>query len=291
VSDRVCLLGLVVLLAGCVGVPGIDPDNARLHDQANAALARWADAAAKAGNATDFSPVGDLTGQVGDWEAAVGDNNKSALMSGVITASPPLSMQQPPDGQIRWPDGSSESAALMTAADALTAIQKDGVQPCPTCTPLEVTDAKLVSGQIQTTKGLATVPEWAFTIGGTNVVVTRVALEQAVTVVPPPWDSSNPPVGLSVERAQIAADDKTLTAFFVGAPDDASKPCGEDYTAEGVESDLAVVIIIHVRRNPTPGACDAVGAERTATVELQKPLGSRAVLEVQQGLPVSVTHG
>lgn len=281
---------LAASLAACVSLPGIDPDDAQLHDQAKAALARWADAVANGNGPADFSPVGELTGQIGDWEFDVGDNNKPALLSGVIEASTPLSTAQPPDGRIVWPDGTSEPARLMTAADALLAIQQDSVQPCPTCTPLEVTAAKLVTGQVQSTRGVATVPLWAFTIAGTKVLVTRIAIEHAVKVVPPPWDGSNPPVGLAIGSAQIASDDRTLTVSFTGAPDDASKPCGEDYTAEAVESDLAVVVIIHVHRNPTLGACSAVGAFRTATVALANGLGARAVLEVQQGLPVTVTR-
>ena len=48
---------------------------------------------------------------------------------------------------------------------------------------------------------------------------------------------------------------------------------------------------VRVRRalNLAIGACTAVGAPRTATVERAAPLGSRAVLEVQQGLPVTVS--
>ena len=36
-------------------------------------------------------------------------------------------------------------------------------------------------------------------------------------------------------------------------------------------------------------ACTAVGAFRTADATLSTPLGNRAVLEVTQGMPVSVT--
>ena len=66
-------------------------------------------------------------------------------------------------------------------------------------------------------------------------------------------------------------------------------PCGEDYTAEAVESDLAVVVI--VARHPHAAlfeACSAVGARRTATATLAAPLGDRAVLDLQTGTPVPV---
>lgn len=63
----------------------------------------------------------------------------------------------------------------------------------------------------------------------------------------------------------------------------------QDYTAEAVESDLAVVVI--VTRHPRVGlgeACTAVGARRTATATLVAPLGDRVVLDLQQGAPVSL---
>ena len=57
-----------------------------------------------------------------------------------------------------------------------------------------------------------------------------------------------------------------------------------------LEGDM-VVVILHVHRNPTPGGCTAVGFGRTASVVLANPLGTRAVLEVKEGLPVSVSRG
>ncbi len=81
-----------------------------------------------------------------------------------------------------------------------------------------------------------------------------------------------------------------LTVAFVGAPDPGNKPCGEDYTAEAVESDLAVVVIVtrHPHVGLFPQGCSAVGARRTATATLTAQLGDRVVLDVQQGTPVPV---
>jgi len=114
-------------------------------------------------------------------------------------------------------------------------------------------------------------------------------VDESVTVDPPPWNANNPPQGIRIDSATGSADSKKLTVSFIGAPDGADKPCGADYTAEAVESELAVVVIVNEKRNPTPGACAAVGAIRTAKVTLEAVLGNRAVLEVQQGLPVAVT--
>jgi hypothetical protein len=116
--------------------------------------------------------------------------------------------------------------------------------------------------------------------------VTRVAVADRISVVPPPWDPNNPPEGIWISSARGDADASQLTVAFTGSPGGRAQPCGADYTAEAVESDLAIVVIVTEHRNPTIGACTAVGAERTAVVDLAAPLGDRTVLEVERGLPV-----
>ena len=122
---------------------------------------------------------------------------------------------------------------------------------------------------------------------GTAVKVTRVAIANPVVVAP---DEVGSGLGLAIDSASGTVGGSELTVAFVGAPDPGNMACGEDYTAEAVESDLAVVVI--VTRHPhvaTIGeACSAVGARRTATATLAAPLGDRVVLDLQQGTPVPV---
>ena len=144
-------------------------------------------------------------------------------------------------------------------------------------------------GPVETTRGRATAPIWQFTIQGSRVLITRVAIAGPVTPQPPPWNANNPPVGISIDGAVGLPADARLIVSFVGAPDPGNKACGADYTAEAVESDLAIVVIVTEHAFPLGGACSAVGAIRTATVQLASPLGRRAVLEVKEGLPVEVS--
>jgi hypothetical protein len=133
-------------------------------------------------------------------------------------------------------------------------------------------------------------PVWEFTLQGTAVRVTRVAIADRVSVLPPPWDPNNAPVGISIESATGTVAGRQLTVAFTGAPDPGSQPCGSDYTAEAVESPTAIVVIVTEHPHSAFGeACLDVGARRTAEVELSAPLGERAVLEVKEGRPVAVT--
>jgi hypothetical protein len=238
------------------------------------------------GSKNGFVVVGELTSQIGDWEEAVGENNKIALMSGQVRATSSLAPRTTPRGDVDWPDGRSTTVELLSAQHALDEIVSSAGPACSDCRPLEITDARLTSGQVQTSRGLATAPIWEFTIKGTNVKVTRVAVADTISVVPPPWDPNNAPEGISIQSARGNAAAGQLTVTFVGAPAGGDRPCGADYGAEPVESQLAVVVIVVERRNPFPGACAAVGAERNAVVNLVSALGDRTVLEVKEGLPV-----
>jgi len=274
-----------------------DRDFARLHVQAHAALDRWAAAVAAKGD-SGFVPTGELTGQIGDWELAVGDNNKSALMSGLVEAAAPMTSVPPPDGEIKWQNGASAMVRLISPSQALSDIRSTVTGVCGGCQDLKVlriTGARLITGTIETSRGMATAPMWALTIQGTAVQATRVAVASAITVVPPTWNPYDAPVGLSVQSAVGTVEGLELTVHFVGAPDSGTKPCGSDYTTEAVESPTAVVVILYEHRYTGSDGlgftCNDVGADRTSRVLLTAALGERTVLEVKEGLPIPVTLG
>jgi hypothetical protein len=147
--------------------------------------------------------------------------------------------------------------------------------------------------QVQTTTGDATVPAWEYTLKGTALRVRYAAVggSDVVTVTSPPWDPNNPPGGQAIEGASTGKDTKLLTVSFTGAQGPAGEPCGEDYHAETIESDNAVIVILTTksRHNDGNDICTLMGYRRTESVPLIRPLGDRAVLEGQQGTPVAVT--
>jgi hypothetical protein len=183
---------------------------------------------------------------------------------------------------VAWVDGTSVDVDVLSAAKALADLVADGgnAGDCGGCTPLVVTDANLATSLVQTSIGPANAPVWVFTIKGTAVRVTRVAVDPSVTVEPPPYNADNPPAGISIDAAFGKPESRKLLVSFNGCATD-------DYVAEAVESELAIVVIID--RKATQSSCARlVGASREMTVTLADPLGKRAVLEVRQGLPVPV---
>jgi hypothetical protein len=73
-SGMVTALMVAAGLAGCVQAvpaPAARQASDREREQAREALAGWSAAVEAAGGTQGFVPVGELTGQVGDWEIDV----------------------------------------------------------------------------------------------------------------------------------------------------------------------------------------------------------------------------
>lgn len=298
-GEAVAISWLLVLLVagGCSGLLEPGPSGSqgpplptdRLHVQAHGALERWAAAVRESGGAS-ITFVGDLTSQLGDWGSSVAANNKPALDSGLVQAEEPLSDDTPSRGEVKWLDGAKVGVKLLSAAASLGELvaAADG-ETCSACEPLLVTEARLATGLIETSRGPAEAPVWVFTIAGSAVRVTRVAVDESITITPPPWNADDPPQGISIDAAVGTQASLELEVVFTGAVEERGEPCGADYSAEAVESELAIVVIVTERRTAgDSGACDLVGRTRTANVALDAPLGNRAVLEVRQGLPVPI---
>jgi hypothetical protein len=288
------LLLLTSLLAGCAsnvvapggsGIPSITarPEaEDRLHQQANDALERWASAVRDSGGAS-ITFVGELTSQLGSWEDA-NARNKEALAAGLVDATTSLSQERPGRREVKWVDGKKIDVEVLSARQAFDQLIASAAGECADCESIRVTDANLATGLAETSNGPAEVPMWVYSVRGSSVRITRVAVDGSVTVDPPPWDVEDPPVGLSIDVAFGAADSRTLEVQYIGADDS----CGMVTTVEAVESDLAVVVLVEERPGPDAKACRLKGVIRTAEVRLDAVLGNRVVLEGRQGLPVPV---
>jgi len=273
-------------------------DPVKVQQLALADLARWDQAIAAAGGGSAFVAVGESTLMVGgDWgpDPQVGYNDKVALMAGNFEAVVSLPSDTPPDGQVRWQDGSTQTVGVISAQQALADMTAGGSADsglCKECVPLKVTGAQLSTGDFQTAHGQAVAPAWEFTLQGTDVKIAQLAVAHLVKIAPPTFDPNGPAQQqlISIVSATGTAGGLTLTVTFEGAPKHAGGSCGADYSARAVESSTAVVVIV----TEYPGfgislGCTAEAEFRTADATLSAPLRNRAVLEIMQGMPVSVT--
>lgn len=284
------VVGLVVGISGCTAAPASSAQVAELHRQAQEALARWDAAAAAGAGGSGFILVGESTLFVGDdWGPNIdGGNAKMAWYSGLFVAANPLPSEAPPDGRIQWQDGTTHAVPVISAQQALSDMKAAGVSPCPDCIPLQITGARLTTATFQSSRGPAQAPAWEFSLKDTDVKLDQIAVGGRITPPPAADQVAQTSVGPAVQSATVDASGLTLTVTVEGAPDPGDKPCGADYTAEAVESDTAVVVIVYEHRNTLPAMCSAVGAFRTAQVTLAKPLGNRTLIDLQ-AQPISVT--
>ena len=201
------VLALATLLAGCAsnvrspngsGVPLITAaprSGDRIHQQAHDALERWA-AAVRANGGASITFVGEMTSQIGSWEAAAEANNAKALRSGMVVTGDPLPEERPRRREVKWVDGSTVEVEVLSARQALDALIDGATTDCADCEPIRITDANLATGLVETSTGPAEVPMWVFSVRGSAVRITRIAVDGSVTVDPPPWAADDPPLGL-----------------------------------------------------------------------------------------------
>src|ERR1035437_6947709 len=261
----VAVVGLVLGVSGCTAAPASSAQVDEIHRQAQQALARWDAAGAAAAGGSGFVLVGGSSLMVGgDWGPNIdGNNAKMAWYAGLFDVADPLPSEAPPDATIQWQDGTTRAVPVMSAQQAFSDLKAAAVQPCPDCIPLQITGATLTTATFQTSRGPAQAPAWEFSLKDTDVKLDQVAVGGQFTAppVPTPNDQASgqqmvqPWVGPPVQSATVDASGMTLTVTVIGAPGGGDKPCGADYTAEAIESDTAVVVIVYEHRNTQPVAC------------------------------------
>jgi len=225
--------------------------------------------------------------QVGDWESAVGGNNKIAVLTGHVRELPAVATGAG-GAVVRWAEGRTVAVRTISAPQAVATLQHEAMrQSCDGCTPVVLEHPSLTRRAVQTTSGNAIVPEWSFAVRRSGVRVTVVAVDASALVPALPQVTSPAGPFLAAESAH-ATGPRTLALRFVGAPGAGRVACGADYTATAVESQHAVAVLVHVfpHHGSVGGGCSAVGYSRTATVHLASPLAGRAVLDVVRGQSV-----
>jgi hypothetical protein len=193
-----------------------------------------------------------------------------------------------PDGVVTWPGGSTMKVPVLSEARTFSELTSS--RECPSCvtTPLDVAAATPTTLAVATSRGIAKVPAWAFTLKGVSGPVIQAALPPGSYVTP--GSRGNP----SAERlaalgkaftgagyAAVSADGRTLTLRLFGSPCDA--------TWGGLETEVdGAVVIGGWEFDPTPNVpCAAIGASLPTTVRLPASVGDRVIIDASTGQPVT----
>lgn len=256
--------------SGSQGSPEFDKRAAQIADA-------WRAAGVGDAWTKGFVPVQDLT--IVPPDGFPSSELKTAFLAGWYTTSLTLPTETS-KGVIRYPDGSTTEVPLVSAAGAFQAV--DLVDSCDGCEPLVVTDAKLTTAQVRTSRGVAEVPAWAFTAEKVSQPVMRVAVSpEAVkslpTASPPQWDATTP----FVSAQDLTAVHESTIEYRLGVG-----ACDKEMKGLVWESADIVVIGGSVAPPAPDQACTAQLVLHPVQVSLSGPVDDRVILDAVTGQPV-----
>jgi hypothetical protein len=280
-----------LLLAGCATssshVSPLAPPSGRstgnpaeFDIRAAAVIKVWTDAGMPVKWRTGFVPLQDLT--VIAPNPGFDVPSKQAFLQGFYRMEAGV-LLPPPPGVVRFPDGSSMTVALQTESDAFAAIYRG---ECPKtdsqCRTLRITNVTLSSVKLLTSRGLAIVPAWAFTVAGLTSPIYRVAVAPSLISELPADPRGDWPRVPNLRSAQdVTSVTSTSITFQLGVG-----MCDKNVKAWVYETDVAVAVGGTAK---TPGGvCADVLKLQPVTVHLSAPLGSRALLDATSGAPLQL---
>lgn len=255
-----------------------------------------------------FVPLEGLTKPVGDPKFT--DTTKYVYAAGWYRLGVDAPTPRPEPGHITFPDGSTMTVALQGAPDAYRQLDQGDAPACPTgptpdptptptstpddpngtisspvipepCVNLTVTRIDLGTVKLLTSRGLATVPAWLFTIPMLSVPIARVAVSPSVIAEVPTVGNTLPYLrNLTAVQDLVSVDGDTVT-FRLGVGS-----CDYDIKPLVYETSGAIALGGSFRTHN--GACDAMLRLQPETVTLTAPVGDRVILDALNGNPLTV---
>ncbi|GAT71324.1 hypothetical protein PS9374_07015 [Planomonospora sphaerica] len=211
-----------------------------------------------------------------DWVAVSETNSAWALHADLPGGSPPPAV-------LRWPDGSTLAAPLISAAAAYAELTapKFAEEECPAkgCRLLRVTGVELGQGPMATSRGMLQIPAWHFTVAGVPARFSVPAVDPAVVTARPTAEDDGVE---EVTSFEAAADDPRRVRLRYG-----HGQCDAIHGARIHES--AEVVVVDVDTEFIGEWCTLMLVHDEITVALDAPVGDRIVLDAESGLPVLPT--
>jgi hypothetical protein len=186
-------------------------------------------------------------------------------------------------GTVRWENGGSLTLPLMDARKVYADLDR-GSGP----EPLTVTRVRLGEMTMPTSRGPATVPAWLFTLDGYDTPLKRAALSPSQLPRPPIGPAGETPtddLGELLGPAGVAEDGRSVTVWA------GHGACDDGPAVHALETDGTVVLSGSVAGGPDGEPCTAQLLAEEVTVELDRPLGDRVLLDAFTGRPVPYGEG
>ncbi|WP_327694616.1 hypothetical protein [Streptomyces sp. NBC_00459] len=251
------------------------PSNSRAQRVADA----WEGSKAGEDWLKGYFPMGDAAQPPGGGFRSEDDKMAYEGESYVLRGELPATA--PEEGKVEWEGGGSLAHPLLDARQTYSALNRYGESADP---HLIVTGAKLGEMTISTSRGPATVPAWLFTLEGYDEPLKRVALRPSKLPKSPIGQLGESPTELwQLPRlVDLSEDGRTITVLAHHGS------CDNGPRVKALETDGSVVLSATVasRKLDPDVACDAAMHGKKVKVELDRPLGTRILLDAFMGRPV-----
>jgi hypothetical protein len=235
-----------------------------------------------------FVPAEPLTREP-DWSAR--ENLKMAFYGGWVRTATPLS-DNPGMGEVTYADdGTKVPVRTVGAQTAYEAMVNPRTGACPPaggvandCDWVTVTAVRTTTIAVQTGRGPATVPAWAFAVEGITEPLLRVSVVNAAEVGdfepaigPAPTDGRR----LLLTGQDLPAQTATRLTVALGSGD-----CDTEVRPHVLETDR-VIVVGGTALGPEPDqVCNAMLRIHELVLDLERPVGVRPVLDAASGRPL-----
>ncbi|MET8685551.1 hypothetical protein ABZV77_15150 [Streptomyces sp. NPDC004732] len=266
---------LLAAAAGCGEQEAAPADSADpLADRARQVAEAWDGSAAAAEWRTGYHPTGE-TVQL-PRGGLRGRADEQAFEDGRLVLRGKLPGPKPRDGRVRWPGGTTLTRPLVGADESYERLvgSRGGGKP-----RLTVTGVERGEMQMATSRGPATVPAWLYTLDGYASPLKQAAVLPSKPPRPPIGRAHDLP-GLPLHRlVRTAADGRSVTVIALhGACDDGA-------AVDVLETTGSVVLASSIK-GEDDGICTMQAKMQRVTVELDRPVGDRVLLDARTGRPV-----
>ncbi len=238
--------------------------------------------------ARSFVPAQPLTREP-DW--SLRGSLKAAFYGGWVRTATPL-LDVPGEGEIRYAvDGTTVPVRTLGARTAYEDMVNPRAGDCPAaeggssdCDWVTVTRAKATTITVETGRGAATVPAWAFTVEGLAEPLVRVSVENAAEVGD--FEPHLDPARADGRRLLLTGQDisgqaGTTLTVAVGSGD-----CDTEVRPHLLETER-VIVVGGTALGPKPDqVCNAMLRIHELALDLARPVGSRPVLDAASGRPL-----
>ncbi|WP_409236313.1 hypothetical protein [Streptomyces sp. PA5.6] len=281
VLAAVAVSGAVLMTASGCGseeAPGDGVDGAALADRARTVAKAWDGSAAATAWRTGYHPAGETVQP--PRGGLRGEADERAFEDGRFVLRGKLPGPGPRDGWVRWPGEPALARPLVGADESYRALAVHRAARAGE-PHLTVTGVERGEMRVATSRGPATVPAWLYTLDGYTAPLKQAAVLPSKSPRPPIGRVRDLP-GLPLDRlVGTAPDGRAVTVIALhGACDDGA-------TVKPLETDGSVVLLPSVRnRNDDGSLCTSQAEMQRVTVELERPVGDRVVLDALTGRPV-----